>query len=469
MNAIGLVLRVAWRNLGRNRRRTLITGAGIALGAAMCIGAIGILDGLDQQIVRSVTDVELGHVQVHDAEYLRSRALKDTIDPAQLVAAIEHVPHVVGVAPRVYGWGFAAKDTQSAGAQLMGIDPIREPAVTSLLAGGAALPAAATAWQKAQPLTPDQQERDKALTKAATEAAMSEIDDLATPSVAPSGVRDETRQLLARLAPRPDAPLPALLGVGLARKLHVKPGDTLNIIAQDLDGAQIDVELRVIGTLDTSSDALDRTRIVMNYRDLQRVLGLESSVHELAIRVDDPERATGVAEAVHRLPQLAKLDVESWTQLRPDALAIVGANDALSETLVFLIFLVAGLGVTNTMLMSILERKREFGVLKALGMRPATLMAMVIAETVFLATLAACAGLGLGLALDEVLLHVGIHTSQAAFSLAGTSVDPVLHAAITAKGLLLPVFALIFMAVVAALYPAISAARVQPAVGMRDL
>src|SRR5262249_12805815 len=162
----GLILRIAWRNLGRNRRRTLITGAGIALGAAMCIGAIGILDGLDRQIVTSITDTELGHVQVHAPGYLRSRALRDAFDPAGLVPAIEGVPHVAGVAPRIYGWGFAAKATQSAGVQLMGVDPARERAVTSLLAG-AALPAAPTPWQRARPLTAEQQAKDAALTKAA--------------------------------------------------------------------------------------------------------------------------------------------------------------------------------------------------------------------------------------------------------------------------------------------------------------
>jgi ABC-type antimicrobial peptide transport system permease subunit len=120
------------------------------------------------------------------------------------------------------------------------------------------------------------------------------------------------------------------------------------------------------------------------------------------------------------------------------------------------------------MLMSILERKREFGVLKALGMRPAMLMGMVVAETVFLATVAASIGLLAGLGLDEYLLHVGLHTSAASFSLAGANVG-LLHAAITPKGLFLPVAALVGMALVTALYPAISAARVQPAVGMRDL
>jgi ABC-type lipoprotein release transport system permease subunit len=207
----------------------------------------------------------------------------------------------------------------------------------------------------------------------------------------------------------------------------------------------------------------------MNWRDLQRMLGLGTQVHELALRIDHPNDATDVAAALHGQPSLAKLDVESWTQLRPDAVAIVGADEALSGTLVFLIFLVSALGVTNTMLMSIFERKREFGVLKAVGMRPAMLVAMVVAETVLLAAIAASAGLIAGWGLDELLLHVGLHTSQAAFSLAGTTVDPVLHAAITVKGLLMPVAALIGMAFIASLYPAFSAARVQPAAGMRDL
>jgi len=467
VSSLGLVIRIAWRNLGRNRRRTLITGAGIALGAAMCIGAIGILDGLDLQIVHSITDGELGHIQVHAPDYMRSRKLADAFDPTQALPALDHADHVVGVAPRVYGWGFAAKDTQSSGVQLMGVDPQREVAVTSLLPTGSALPVQPTPWKQARALTAEQKAQDEALTKAATDAAISEIDALAPATDKPAATNAETRALLAQVAPRPDAPLPALVGAGLARKLHVRTGDTFSVISQDVDGVQVDVDVRVVGTLHTSSDALDRTRVVMNWRDLQRMLGLGERVHEIALRVDQPGDATDLAAALHA--KLPKLDVESWTQLRPDAVAIVGANDALSATLVFLIFLVSALGVTNTMLMSIFERKRELGVLKAVGMRPAMLVAMVVAETVLLAAVAASAGLIGGWALDEVLLHVGLHTSQAAFSLAGANVQPVLHAAITVKGLLMPVGALIGMAFVASLYPAFSAARVQPAVGMRDL
>src|SRR6478609_6293693 len=87
MSAFSLVLRVAFRNLGRNRRRTLITGAGIAIGVGMCIATFGIVDGLDGDIVRGVTDTEVGHIQVHAADYLTARSLSKTIEDAPAATA----------------------------------------------------------------------------------------------------------------------------------------------------------------------------------------------------------------------------------------------------------------------------------------------------------------------------------------------------------------------------------------------
>ena len=142
----------------------------------------------------------------------------------------------------------------------MGVDPQREPAVTSLLPVGSTLPVAPTPWKKAVPLTDEQRAQDAALTKAATDAAIAEIDATA-PGASQPATRDETRALLAQVAPRPDAPLPALVGAGLARKLHVHEGDTFTVLSQDLDGAQVDVDIHVVGLLHTSSEALDWTRV----------------------------------------------------------------------------------------------------------------------------------------------------------------------------------------------------------------
>jgi ABC-type lipoprotein release transport system permease subunit len=483
MSAFLLLVRVAFRSLGRNRRRTLIAGAGIAVGAAMCIGTFGLIDGLDADILRGVTDLELGHAQVHAAAFAKDGARKHAIPSGDEIAtAAARFPHVTAAAPRAYGWGLATREDQSAGVQMVGVDPPRERRVTTLptkLVDGAFVPDAPTPWHEAHAWTKEQQALDESITRAELDSAIAELDALdphGKPAVgdaggaAPDRLRAMTTALVTQVAPPPSEPLPAVVGAKLASKLRLHVGDTFDVASQDDHGVPIDALLRVVGVFRTGTDAIDRARVLVHLGDLQHLLRIGDGVTEVALRLDDAQRAKEVAAAMRGAPAFATLDVRSWDELRPDALAMTGANDALMESLLVIVFLIAALGVVNTMLMAVFERKRELGVLKAVGMGPASIVAMIVLETSILGACASLVGLVIGAAIDGALHVFGFDVSAIGrFSLAGVGLDPVLHAEVTARGLATPAVAMFAMAVLASLYPAIAAARVEPAVGMRDL
>jgi len=471
MSAFSLVLRVAFRNLGRNRRRTLITGAGIALGVGMCIATFGIVDGLDGDIVRGVTDTEVGHIQVHAADYLTARSLSKTIEDAPAAtAAIAREDGISAVARRVYGWGLASRGDQSRGVQLVGVEPRREGEVTKLaskLVAGSFVSNQPTPWIDARSLTAAEQVQDDELTQRALHAALAELDGKTDAASPPS--RAETQALVREMAPPPSAPPGVVVGIKLAEKLRAKVGDRIEFMTQDAHGAPVDVGLRIAGVFRTGTDAIDRTRVIANLADAQHLLGLGSQVHELAICTTDGKKADSLASHIRALPALARLDVKSWQQLRPDVVQMVGADEALMNALLVIVFMVAGLGVANTMQMAIFERKVELSVIKALGMKPVTILGMIVLET-FLLGIAACAvGATLGVGLDLLLARFGWNVDTLGkFSLAGVGLDPSLHAELSAGGVGLPILAILSMALLGSLYPALVAARVEPAVGMRE-
>ena len=517
-------LKIGWRNLGRNRRRTVITGAALAVGTCLSVASFGLVDGLNAGLVSSLTRFDLGTVQIHQHTYPDSHALADTIDaPDRVLAEARRESGVAGASPRVYSYALVSHGRESAGAELVGVDPAAEPHVTTLdrqRIAGRYLPRAPTPWPRGRALTAAEKARDQAITQEEEDQALSEIEGLgslgagsgATPAAPPEGQagpgesapagapadaadRRVTRDLARALSPPPVHPPPVFIGQTLARILHARVGDQLHATGQTVDGQSEEVVLHVVGIYATGTPAFDRTRIYMHIADLQRFVHLYGRIHEVAIRTDSPEDAPQVARDLgHRLDEPPRIPnatagsvssaplahrgspsanpyvVRDWQQIRPDIKRILDLEDASTAIMILIILVVATLGVVNTMLMAVFERTRELGVLKAIGMSAGRIVGLIVAETTLLALAASAVGTAGGLLLDLYMVHHGVDLSAftRGISFGGVGVNPVLYGAITARGLILPTAILASTCFVASFYPAVRAARLRPAVGMRE-
>ncbi len=507
------IFRMAWRNLGRNRRRSLTTGSALAFGISLCVATYGLTDGLNAQLVDALTRLELGHVQIHQRDFAKRQklehALKDAATMAELAA---EQPGVRAVALRAYANALVSGANKSSGAELVGVEPAREPEVTTLhrhLVDGRYLDDEPTPWPKGRALTAAERAADQALSQAQEEAILDEIEGLSTlesappatasdapptssanataspPTVEPTAPQSEapraptgeqaaelSRRLALALAPPPERPPGVFIGAGLAKVLEVGVDDELYLTAQTADGLSESVFARVRGIFETGTQGYDRYRVYLHLADLQRLVHLDGRSHEIALSLAEPDEAGAVAARLTSTLGASERDavVRSWRQIRPDIAQMLELNSVSTGLMVLIIFIVATLGVVNTMLMAVFERTRELGVLKAIGMSGGKILRLIITETLLLVLAASAAGTLIGLAMDLYMVRYGVDLSflTGGISFGGIGVKPILYGEITAAGLLQPTLILATTSFVASFYPALRAARMQPAVGMRE-
>ncbi len=407
-------MKLGWRNLGRNKRRTIITALGLGCGYFAVVFMVGWAEGLKAEMVENGTGLLTGQIQIHSEEYRPERSLYDTIGGAEgadveaLLAAVVADPAVAAAAPRVYAGGLISSGASTSAGMLLGIDPEREPRVSRILTG-----------------------------------------------------------LIAGRIPNPGAN-ELLLGAEMARQLEVAPGAEVVVVAPAADGSMGNDLFVVSGVFRSGLSEVDASHAILPLDSLQRLLALvPSRVHEIAIATADPWLASEAATRLERALSSSNLalEVEPWTRLQPEMLDYITLLDSWYWIILVIVFSIALFGVANTMLMATFERRREFAVMLALGTTPVQVVSTVVWEALALGVLSLLAGALLTFPLmlwwsqappDMSFLYGDI-------TMFGALMRPVLRVEIEPAQSLWSALALLLTALVAAIYPAAHAARIPPA------
>jgi len=418
----GRLLRLAWRNLWRNSRRTLIAMAAIGFGYAMLLFVACLMAGLRQQMVESGTDLVLSDAEVHAPSYYPDRPINQTLggrdgtDVSALVAAIAADPRVEAASPRVYGYGLVSATHQSAGAQLLGVLPDQEQKITVL---------------------------QSRMVKGS--------------------------YLTGRIAKG------VVMGDKLATTIGVEVGSEIVVLTPATDGSTGNDLYTVVGMFHTGLEAMDRDLVLMPLASLQDLLRLSPGrIHEVGIKLYDSDITAATKTAAALAVQLSKsfpVRVRAWPELAPELADYVQFNRRVTFILFLIFFLLAVMGIVNTMLMAIVSRTRELGMLLAVGMRPVQLVGLIVAEAAILAGGSLVLGAALG---SPVLWYLQIHGlylggSRGAISLGGVVVGPLWYGRQDFTAYTQAALGLAVTAVVSALYPALRAARFRPTEALRKV
>ncbi len=412
-----MILRIALRNLRRHRWRSGLTAGGIALAVAMLVWTRAWIDSFESLMIRGATAVEIGQVQLRTEQYFDRASLyrSFTLRP-ELLDAVRGTPGVSAAAPRIQAYGLVGNEQRSQVARVVGVDP-------------------------------------------AADAATALLDD---------GI-DEGAWLGNDAAPIP-GPREAVIGFRLAEQLGIGVGDELVVFLQAADGSLGNDLLQVIGTVRTANSAVDRSSVFVHIDDLAYIAALEGRVHEIAVAIDDLDDVDAVAAGIVAAlpPPIPDEDppiVKTWRQTMRELSTMLDTNQMSIWVTYLLLYAVAALGLVNTQRMGALERRREFGVLIALGMRPGLIGAMIIVETVALTALGAFLGLlvggGVSFFHQEYGLDMGMFTDKGGgFTFMGIAFSERLYFDVTPWGLVEPALVVLGVAFFCGLWPAITAMRI---------
>jgi ABC-type lipoprotein release transport system permease subunit len=394
--------------------------AAIGFGFAMLMFVACLMAGLRQQMIESGTELIVSEIEVHAPDYYPDRPVQLTLggqkgtEAGALITAVAADPRVQAASPRVYGYGLVSATHQSAGAQLLGVDPDLEQKVTILQ----------TQMEKGSYLTAGK----------------------------PKGV---------------------VIGDRLATTIGVDVGSEIVLLTPASDGSMGNDLYTVVGTFHTGLDSMDTGLVVMPLASLQELLRLAPGrIHEVGIKLHDITAAATTAGALQlQLSKTLPVQVSPWEVLVPELADYVQFNHRVTFILFFIFFLLAVMGIANTMLMAIIERTRELGMLMAIGMRPAEVVELIVAEAVSLAIASLAFGAALGAPFLWYLQVHGINLGghRGAVSLAGIVVGPIWHGQQDFTAYTQAAIGLALTALLASIYPALRAAHFRPAAALRKV
>ncbi len=401
MNILSCALRNVWRS--RQRSGVIILAMGFA-GFVMIFYA-ALMEGLLRTTERNAIAMESGQIQIHAPGYRDDPDLyKSIANPEAILKKLADRGYLA--APRLYGFGLAAAGVTSAGVQLRGIEIAREIRVTEI-----------------------------------------------------------HNHLLAGLWLADSDPTGVVIGRKLAKTLGVAVGSELVIVGQAGDGSMANEIYRVRGILKSASEGIDRAGFFMTAGAFRRLLVMPAECHEIALRYgggDLPALAASTKELAALLPGL---EVLNWRQLQPVLARLLDISRYSLLLMLFITYTAVGILTLNSMLMAVFERIHEFGIIKALGVMPRQVFALIVVEALLQVLVASVLAVATALPLA---LHCQTHPvdlsalASTSASIAGIALDPLWYSRVTPETVLAPLLVMASMALLSVLYPAYKAARIKP-------
>ncbi len=346
-----MLLKLAWRNVFRQKRRTVLTLLTMTGGFFLSSLSIGWMNGSYDGIIMFFTNGRTGQIQIHRSGYLEDPSIYSTVDDYQEVGTVlDSIPGIRTWTPRIYAGallavrpGGAASGnlfSNSAAASVIGFDPSMEQAATDF--------------------------SSKIISGDMLSASAADSSYYATGQI--------------------------LLGKELSIILDAAPGDSLVLLSQAADGGSADRKYVIRGIISTGNADIDRNTCYITLADAQILFSLQGEVHELAVMTNSLDAADGLAEEISGKLSGRNLETDSWKVFAREFYNGMKADEESLKVTIFIIVLVAAMGVLNTILMTVLERRREFGVMKALGTKPGFIVRMIVLEANIMGFISILAG-----------------------------------------------------------------------------
>lgn len=402
-----MLLTLAWRNIWRNKKRSSIIIAAIAVGLACGLFSSAAMFGMWDSMINTTIDRDLGHFQIHTKSFEDEKLITDTIPAFKAILDdLNSRKFVSGVSSRILIEGMASSATSSNGVRVFGIDPESEVKTTSI-----------------------------------------------------------HRQIIDGNHFKEEWKNQIVIGQKLAENLGLKVRSKIVLSFQGLDGSIIYGGFRVAGIYKTESSMFDKANVFVEEDELLKLINAPQISNEIVVRLSSVQQLDSVYLPIKKM--YPNLSVKYWGDLAPELKLFFDMLFLEMYIFVGIILFALLFGITNTMLMSVMERVREFGMLMAVGMKRSRVFLMIMLETISLSLVGGIIGILLGVVFIEYFGYVGINLSAFTEGLSQWSLGSQLYTSLPFS--FYPPLALMILAtaLIGAVYPAIKAIRLKPATAIR--
>ena len=407
-----VLMKIAWRSIWRSKVRSSVVILAIAFGLLGGLFSSAWMNGMADQRVQDTFDFETGHIQIHHPDFPENEDVKYTINEIKdKLAQLRSYPEVKAVTQRIRVVGMAATANKNVGVSITGIVPEAEKSVFALN-------------QKVDTTTGD------------------------------FFAEDKRNQIVISRA--------------LAAELKAKVKSKIVLTFQDYNGEITGAAFKVVGIFKTDNTPWDKLHVFVRNRDLGRVLEIpEDQAHEIVVRIENFEEAPRIRQELAVI--FPELLVEDWAELSPYVRLMSGYMDTMMALFMVIILGALGFGIVNTMLMVVLERTKELGMLMAIGMTRRRIFLMILFETVFLALVGAVVGEILSVLVIHYFGQTGIDLSNYAEGMESVGYSAMTYPMLEPYRYIQITILVVITAIVASIYPALKALKLEPAEAIRTL
>ena len=467
-----MIWSISWKNVWRNKNRSLTVIVAVMLGIISGVLVVGIMQGWVEQRLHDAIFNEVSHIQIHNTDYLKNEEIQLTVKEIPAIAQeIEKLPDLKGWVVRTKMVAMANTPWASTGVYIYGIDPEKEKQVTEIYKK--IVPKAGLYLDKKTPgnilISDKTAESLKLKQYIITEEVLGKLKNENVPEVVLLQLdklkntrfrspKDFREALKAGLTKRELDKYGIRI---LDHSLDYRIRNKIQITISDETGTPVQGTFKVCGIYKTTNGGFDQTTVFVNSDDLADLSGDKAALpHEIAILLNDIENAGTVKDKLTGIS--IQNTVNTWKEMAPDAAMM---NDYMIMYYVLFIGIVMfalAFGIINTMMMAILERTKELGMLMAIGMNRKRIFSMIMLETLFLTLVGAIAGMLSGWLIIATLGKTGIHFSTWGEGFEAIGFAATVYPVITPSFFIVIIIIVIITAIISSLWPARKALKLIP-------
>ena len=404
-----MIFIIAWRNIWRNKMRSIVVIASVSVGlfAAMFIDAF--FWGLAKQDISNAVETQLSHIQIHNPAFPDDKDPADTIgNLAEIIFSLKMDTNVQAISVRIVTTGMISSSLTASGVEIHGIVPADERLISSISS-------------------------DIVKGTYFTDSKKNEI----------------------------------LIGEKLAEKLGVKLHNKVVLTFQSNTGDLTSGSFRIAGIFRSRNSGFDEMTVFTLFNELGQMLGTGQGGHEIAIMLKDGKKVDSVAGRFKK--QFPLLLVQTWKEIEPEMAILTSIFGQLMYVIIGIILLALMFGIINTMLMAVLERQREFGMLMAIGMDKRRVFVMVMLESLMLTCVGIPVGMFLTLGTVNILSRHGIDLSPFSKALSQFGFSNIVYPELESSVFLPVILMTALTAIFSGIYPALKALQLKPVVAIHKI